>query len=232
MHNYVIPESVKERAIRRKGKLHAVEAIEAARTALVVVDMQNIFVGKGFPVEVPVARQIVPNINRMAAAIRAAGGRVIWIQTTATGALECWGNNYRYLLTSSNAAQRLAGFAEDSEGFRLYPELEALPGDIHVKKITYSAMVPDPSKMKQALAQYGLDTLLITGTATNVCCESTARDASMFNYRVIMLSDGNAAATDEEHAGTLNNFQIFFGDVMTADEAIARLAPAVARKTA
>ena len=232
MHDYVIPESVKERAIRRKGRLHAIEAIDAVRAALVVVDMQNIFVGEGFPVEIPVSREIVPNINRTAAAVRAAGGRVIWIQTTATGAMECWSNHFNYLLTSRNAGQRLTGLSEDSEGFKLYPGLDVLPADIRVKKITYSAMIPDTSNLNQVLAQNCLDTLLITGTATNVCCESTARDASMFNYRVIMLSDGNAAATAEEHAGTLNNFQIFFGDVMTTDEAIARLAPVAARKTA
>ena len=132
----------------------------------------------------------------------------------------------------SESSPRLTGLAEDSEGFKLYPELEVLPADIRVKKITYSAMIPDSSNLSRVLAQNCLDTLLITGTATNVCCESTARDASMFNYRVIMLSDGNAAATAEEHAGTLNNFQIFFGDVMTTDEAIARLAPVAARKTA
>ena len=49
MHNYVTPESVKTRATRRKGRLHAIESIDAARAALVVVDMQNIFVAKGFP---------------------------------------------------------------------------------------------------------------------------------------------------------------------------------------
>ena len=63
---------------------------------------------------------------------------------------------------------------------------------------------------------------------TNVCCESTARDAMMLDYRVVMLSDGNASLTDEEHAASLNNFLIFFGDVMTTDEAVARLVPVAA----
>ena len=66
----------------------------------------------------------------------------------------------------------------------------------------------------------------IAGTKTNVCCESTARDALMMNYRVAMISDCNATSTDEEHAAALNGFQISFGDVMTADEAIERLVPA------
>ena len=72
----------------------------------------------------------------------------------------------------------------------------------------------------------------MTGTVTNVCCESTARDAMMLDYRVAMLSDSNASLTDEEHAASLNNFLIFFGDVMTAEEAIVRLVPIAQRKTA
>jgi ureidoacrylate peracid hydrolase len=82
MHQYAIPEFVRERALRRKGKLFSIDAIDAARAALVVVDMQNHFVAQGFPNEVAQARDIVPNINRMAAAMRAAGSTVVWIQTT------------------------------------------------------------------------------------------------------------------------------------------------------
>ena len=54
----------------------------------------------------------------------------------------------------------------------------------------------------------------------------------MLDYRVIMLADANATWTDEEHAATLNNFLLFFGDVMTADEAIGRLVPAKGRRSA
>lgn len=71
----------------------------------------------------------------------------------------------------------------------------------------------------------GIESLLIAGTLTNVCCESTARDAMILDYRVIAISDGNASLTDEGHATLLNNFLIFFGDVMTTEEAIARFAP-------
>jgi ureidoacrylate peracid hydrolase len=65
-----------------------------------------------------------------------------------------------------------------------------------------------------------------------VCCESNARDAMLLDYRVAMLSDANATWTDEEHAATLNNFMSFFGDVMTADEALGRLVAAPSRKSA
>src|ERR1700730_4939802 len=76
MHRYVVSDAVKERLLRRQGKLVSHDTIDAARTALVVVDMQNHFVAEGFPAEVPISREIVPNINRLATAMRAAGGLV------------------------------------------------------------------------------------------------------------------------------------------------------------
>ena len=223
MHRYVMPESVKNLIIRRQGKLLSHDTIDAARTALIVIDMQNYFVTKGFPAEIAPARGIVPNINQMAKAIRDAGGTVVWVQTTATGALEQWGNHHKYMLTPERVQKRLAHLDEASEGFKLFPKLEPLPTDLWVKKIKFSAFIATSSNIDTHLKNLGVESVLITGTATNVCCESSARDAMLLDYRVIMLSDGNAAKTDEEHAATLNSFAMFFGDVMSTDEAIARL---------
>lgn len=232
MHKYSVPEHIRQRVLRRQGKPFANEVIDAARAALVVVDMQNHFVAEGFPAEIAPARDIVPNINRLAAAMRASGGTVVWIQTSAAQGLERWGKHHKYGLTAEGAAKRLASLAEDAEGFKLYPKMEALAGDLRVKKATFSGMMPGSCNLHQVLSRRGTDTLLITGTATNVCCETTARDAMVLDYRVIMLSDANAASTDEEHAATLNTFQSFFGDVMTTDEAIARLASGARSKSA
>jgi ureidoacrylate peracid hydrolase len=69
----------------------------------------------------------------------------------------------------------------------------------------------------------GLDTLLITGTVTNVCCESTARDAMMLNYKTIMSPDGNAAVTDEDHNASLAAFYLTFGDIMPTEMAVGVL---------
>lgn len=229
MQPYDIPDSVKARVVRRQGKLHAHDAIDAARAALLVVDMQNHFVAEGHPAEVPAARGIVQPINRMARAMRAAGGLVVWIQTTATGALEQWAGHHRHMLTPERAAKRLASLAEDAEGYALFAGLEALPGDAYVKKIKYSAFIPRSSDLDERLCRRGIESVLVAGTATNVCCESTARDAMMLDYRVVMLSDANAAWSAEEHAAALNSFALFFGDVMTVDEAAARLAPASRR---
>jgi ureidoacrylate peracid hydrolase len=232
MHRYVTPQSVKDRVLARQGKLFSHDTIEAARTALVVVDMQNYFVAQGFAAEVPAARDIVPNINRMARSLRGAGGAVVWIQTTATGALEHWGNHHKYTLSPQRKEKRLTQLDESHEGFKLFPSLDPQSGDLRVKKVKYSAFIAGSSDLDAQLKSRGADTILVTGTVTNVCCESTARDAMMLDYRVVMLSDGNASLTDEEHAASLNNFMIFFGDVMTTDEAISRLVPMAQRKTA
>jgi ureidoacrylate peracid hydrolase len=232
MHRYVVSDAAKERLLHRQGKLLSHDEIDAARTALVVIDMQNHFVAEGFPAEVPLSREIVPTINRLASALRAAGGQVVWVQTTATGALEHWGNRHKYMLTPERSAERLASLDENADGFKLYAALEPLPGDLRVKKIKYSAFITGSSDVDAQLKTCGVDTVMIAGTATNVCCESSARDAMMLDYRVIMLSDANATWTDKEHAATLDNFLLFFGDVMTTDEAIGRLVPAKGRKSA
>jgi ureidoacrylate peracid hydrolase len=231
MHNYIVSQSVTDRVLRRQGKLVSHDTIDAARAALLVIDMQNYFVAEGFPAEVPLARAIVPNINRIARAMRDAGGLVVWIQTTSKGALESWANHHTYMLTPERALKRLAGLDETSDGYKLFPALEPLPIDLRVKKIKYSAFIAGSSDLDMELKRHGIDSLLVTGTLTNVCCESTARDAMMLDYRVVMLSDGNASLTDEEHTASLNNFLMFFGDVMSTDEAIGRLAPLAQRKT-
>jgi ureidoacrylate peracid hydrolase len=84
------------------------------------------------------------------------------------------------------------------------------------------------------LQDRGIDTLIVTGTLTNCCCESTARDAMQFNYKVIFVSDANATLSDAEHNATLNNMCALFADVMSTDEVIEvlRLRGAGSRRTA
>lgn len=225
MHGYRMSEAIRERVLRRQGRPFAHERIVAPRTALVVVDMQNYFCTDGFAACVPLARTIVPAINRVARALRAAGGTVVWVQTTADGALARWKRHHDHMLTPERVARRLAELDERHAGFALHPELEALPGDERVKKVQYSAFIGASSDIDARLRARGIESVLVAGTATNVCCESSARDAMMLDYRVVMLSDANAAATDAEHAASLDNFALFFGDVMTVDEAIERIAP-------
>jgi ureidoacrylate peracid hydrolase len=223
MQNYAMPEWVKTRILRRRPTLFAHQYIPAKKSALVVVDMQNYFCAPGYPNETPAAREIVGNINRVAAAMRAAGGTVIWIQTSSARALERWARHHRHLLSEERSAKRIAGLAEGSEGFALYAGLDTRPHDVYVRKTTYSALIRDSSSLEDEIRRRGIESLLIAGTTTNVCCESTARDAMLLDYRVVVLSDATAATTLEEHVGSLNNIALFFGDVMSVEEAAERL---------
>jgi ureidoacrylate peracid hydrolase len=65
--------------------------------------------------------------------------------------------------------------------------------------------------------------MLVTGVSTCTCCESTARDGMMLNYRTMMISDGCAAPDDDLHNNSINQFYLQFGDVQSTDEVIALL---------
>ena len=223
MHPYTVSPVALARAQRQRGQTRSAASFVAARTALVVVDMQNYFVASGASGEVPAARGIVGSINRRASAMRAAAGQVVWLQTTARGARELWTNLHTNILDPARARKRLQALDEASPEFALYPDLDVRHDDLRIRKIHYSALVAGSSVLDAVLRERGIDTLLIAGTATNVCCESTARDAMMLNYRTVMVSDANATWTDAEHAATLDLFMAFFGDVMTVEQVIACL---------
>ena len=86
----------------------------------------------------------------------------------------------------------------------------------------------DAAFIEQILRDRGIDTIIITGTVTSVCCESTARDAMMRNFKTVMVTDGNAAATDDEHNAALIAFYLTFGDIMPTDMLVARCEAAMA----
>ena len=101
-----------------------------------------------------------------------------------------------------------------------WPALTIDKSDLKVTKSRYSAFIAGSSDLAKVLRDKGIDTVLIAGTKTNVCCECTARDAMMLDLKVVMLSDCTAALSDEEHLATLENMIQQFGDVLTADEAL------------
>src|SRR6202163_1692706 len=224
MHASSIPKSIIDRVIERRGREHAYDDLDPAKTALVVVDMQNAFMLPGVAHALcPMAEKIVPNINRLAQAVRATGGTVVWIKTTfKDDALQNW-SSYFEMVTPQQGAKRIAALTADSKGHELWATLDVRPDDVIVEKNRFSAFIQDSSNLAEILRARGLDTILVTGTVTNVCCESTARDAMMLNFKTIMVSDGNAAVTDEEHNATLASFYAIFGDIMSTDMLITCL---------
>jgi ureidoacrylate peracid hydrolase len=224
MHSFAIPQSVVDRVIERRGREHAYDDLDPARSALVVVDMQNAFMLPGVAHSLcPMAQEIVPNINRLAQAVRSTGGTVFWIKTTFTEeALRSW-STYFEMARPERVAKRIEALTADSLGHRLWSGLDVQPQDPIVEKNRFSAFIQGSSDLAAALRARGLDTVLVTGTVTNVCCESTARDAMMLNFKTIMVTDANAAATDADHAAWLTAFYLTFGDIMSTDMLIGCL---------
>jgi ureidoacrylate peracid hydrolase len=224
MHQVSIPDDVLSAIRRQRENLHRFERLVGPQTALVVIDMQNFFMLPGMAVEVPTAREIVPNVNRLAAAVRAAGGAVAWVQMTLTGQAESWS----VFFEGDTRRSALEELARGTHAHALHADLDVQPGDLVVEKTRYSAFIQGSSQLDELLRAQGIDTVVIVGTLTNVCCESSARDAMMLNYRVVFISDANAALSDDDHNATLATIFRVFGDVRTTDDAIGRLTGAEA----
>jgi ureidoacrylate peracid hydrolase len=155
--------------------------------------------------------------------VRGVGGGVFWIKNTfdERSALE-W-SHAQEMLTTAARGRRIEAMSEGSKGQELWPELDVRPEDEIVRKYRFSAFMPGTCELPYRLRARGFDTVLITGTVTNVCCESSARDAMMTNFKTIMISDANAAMNMEEHNASLVAFYAIFGDVMDTEFVVQRL---------
>ena len=221
------PSWVVERVVARQGRLHPHTQLHADKLAFVVIDMQNYFVMPGFPAAVPSAPSTVPTINKLCATVREAGGLVIWVQTSSVGSDTQLAVHYNETVTPERKYKRMENLHPASQGYQLYSTLDVKAADVRMEKICYSALVEGSSSLGKLLKSRNIETLLIGGTATNVCCDSTARDAVMQNFRVIMVDDALSAFTEHEHTWALHNWMLFFGDVLSAQEVATILLPAV-----
>jgi ureidoacrylate peracid hydrolase len=225
MHKAGIRQHIIDRVIARRGKLHLFDTLAAARTALVVIDMQGTFCAPGAPAEVPLSRELIGPINRLAAGLRKAGGQVIWVNhaNVATTSGSDWSGFFDHFVAADVRKRTIHSLAPGREGQQVWAGLDVHAQDIHVIKNRYSALIPGSSGLERILRSLGLETLLIAGTKTNVCCESTARDAMMMDFSVVMVPDACAALSDDEHRATLETIIQQFGDVLTVDDVLARL---------
>ena len=222
MHAIDIPADALARVARLRAHRSMFATLDPRRTAHVVVDLQNGFMEPGAPVEVPTAREIVPNVNRISAALRAAGGTIVYLRfKTDAAALSSWSAFYDCMFDRAKRTEMVESFGPDCHHFALWPKLDVQPADWIVDKSRYSAFVPGTCDLAERLQAAGIDTLIITGTLTNCCCESTARDAMQRNFRVIFVTDANATLTDAEHNATLGNMVALFADVMPTDAVLA-----------
>jgi ureidoacrylate peracid hydrolase len=220
MHSINIPPEILARAaLAHGGRRHFLDSIDPKRTAHVIVDLQNGFMEPGAPVEVPIARKIVDNVNLISGAVRAAGGLNVFLRFTYDeDEPHDWRAMYQTFNTPARRERMKASFSVGAHYFELWPKLEVAASDLVINKTRFSGLIPGTCALDSILKQRQIETLIITGTLTNCCCESTARDAMQMNYNIIFVADGNAAITDAEHNATLSSMTALFADVMTTEE--------------
>jgi len=189
--------------------------------ALVNVDLQNCFVDG--PLAPADGLAVVDRVNRIAAVCRSAG--ILVVHTSHVFRPD--GSNAGVLRETApdvidgkllNKGTALAG---------LHPALRVDPRDILLEKPRFGAF--HSTDLELVLRGRGIDTIIISGIATNVCCDTTAREAMVRDFRVFFLSDGTAAAAmggasaAELQKATLATLGFLFGQVLTVDEMIVKI---------
>jgi nicotinamidase-related amidase len=187
-------------------------------SALIVIDMQNAFVAEGSPLETPGARAMIPRLERLIEFARDNKIPIVWTQSDHRPPYG--GVMLRKFPLIAN--DRILWQGEPS--FDMYPEmLQPRPGECECVIVKHKFDAFFETGLDAILRYHKVNTVIITGTATNVCCESTARAAYMHDYLVAFPHDANATFDEEMHQATLKNIDLFFGRVMSTEELIAEM---------
>ena len=214
-----MPDYVIDRVMKKRGRLRVFDRFTAGRTALVVIDMQRFYMD-GQPATVA----IVPAINRLAADLRGKGGTVAWVSMTAgEGGRSLWPLYHEHFFTPERGARHRDNLTVGAPGHALWDGLEVRDGDLHATKHRFSAFMPGQSDLPEMLRARGIDSVLICGILTNMCCETSARDAMMLDFKVVMVSDASAALFPEDHDIGFSTVYQSFGDVLTVQEVVDTL---------
>jgi nicotinamidase-related amidase len=207
---------------------YRVESLDPKKTAMIVVDMQNDFVAPGAPMETPAARAMVPNLARTLKFCRDVGIRVIYTTHAHRGD----GSDMGLFDDLWPPIASRAGLVDGTSGIEIYPDLAPAPGEHVIKKHRYSGFFG--TDLDIILREWGIDTVIVSGTTTENCCHATARDAMFRNYRVVFLSDATATfdypdvgygamPASEVHAATLAILSVSTAHVMPVTELMQRV---------
>lgn len=198
--------------------------VNIERTALINVDMQNCFV-ENSPFAAPRAREILPRINRLADACRRNGALVIH----TLHVVRPDGSNIG-VMGEIIPVVREGIINKGNPQAELHREIVVERNDIVLEKPRYGAF--HGTDLELILRDRGIDTLIITGIATNVCCETTAREAAVRDFHVFFLSDATATSgiedlsADEVQRATCVTLGKRFAQVLTTDEMLTKIARA------
>jgi ureidoacrylate peracid hydrolase len=218
MSNFQMPQHVIDRVMEKRGRLNVFESFEPEKTALLIVDMQNFFVDGVQP-----CLDVMPNINRLAEVVRRSGGLVVWVVLTVAETEDgpsLWPVYHDNFFTEAKMQAHKKGLTRGSPGQAIHADMDVHDDDVISEKTRFSALVQGASDLHEQLQARGIENVLIGGTLTNMCCESTARDAMMIGYRAIMVEDCNASRNEADHAAGLTSVYQSFCDVRSTDDVI------------
>ncbi|MCL2126007.1 MAG: cysteine hydrolase [Oscillospiraceae bacterium] len=191
---------------------------ERDRSVLLVIDMQNDFVLEGAILEVSDAREQIPRIRKLIDRCHALGVPIIYTMQETDPVL-C------KLEVAAFPPLMETGMRNGTHGYQIIDELTPQPEDIIVRKRRFSAFYQTDLELILRNIRnpaYPVDTVIICGTMTNICCESTARDAFFRDFKVVFGTDVCAARTKESQAATLVNMELF-GRNMDCESILAAL---------
>ncbi len=189
--------------------------LRPGKTALVVVDVQNdfchnqgVFGKRNF--NLSYTEKAVNNILHFMNQCRQYSLPIIFVRTLHSS----WTDSESWIGRMEGAAREMPICRPESWGAEFY-KVKPLAGDFIVTKHRFSGFVG--TDLDLVLRSTGIETLLMTGVATNVCVETTARDGFNRDYRIILVEDCCAAFSEAEHASTITNMSKYFGIVTNSE---------------
>lgn len=191
------------------------------RTALLNVDMQRCFV-EGSPLASPDGPALLEKINRFIRICRATGALVVHTR----GWMARDGSDLG-VMAELVPPFIVELYTEGSPTAELHPALDVTPEDLIVDKTRYGAF--HATDLAERLRHRGIDTVVISGIATNICCETTAREAAQHDFRVVVLSDGtatkemNGVSAHDLQKAALASLGMVFAQIATIDEVVDKL---------
>lgn len=210
-----LPAHLVAQSTYRRDGLAVFGPLNARRTALLVLNMQNAWMAPDAPFRLSPLREprdVLARIHRFAARLRDGGGQVAWIRTTvgAVGTPAYWSTYYDHFIEPTKRAIAIKALTPGNPLHALYPEVQVESQDWVLDKSRFNAFAFNAHDLDGMLRQANIDTVVVAGTATNVCCETTIRDAMSRDYRTFMPHNlVDAPTVDAHHAGLRSVMQAF-----------------------
>jgi nicotinamidase-related amidase len=197
------------------------------KPALLIVDMQNDFVRVGAPMEVPQARDTISQHQQLIQHFRK--NRLPIVYTRFLAGLErrlLWEFSPKLapptLACHAGHKRFYADIHKTLECIEIIDELAPKPEDVVIDKLGYGAF--HGTKLDTILRERAIESLIVTGTVTQICVEETAREAFHYGYKTTLVSDAASSYLPDLHAATLKNFGLKFGWVSPTRKILDALA--------